>query len=294
MKTLLYTIIALLAFASNSVLCRLALGENTIDAANFTTIRLLSGIVVLAIILKATSTGEAASSTGSWKASFMLFLYAITFSFAYISLETGTGALILFGSVQITMILASLYFGNKLHIFEWLGVFIAFSGFVYLVMPGLDAPSLQGGVLMTVAGIAWGFYTLEGKGSESPLSDTAYNFFRTLPLVAILVVVTSQYADLSQEGIVLAVLSGGIASGVGYTIWYMALKGLSGTQAAVVQLLVPVIAAIGGVLFANEAFSLRLTLSALMIIGGILAVVLGKYYVDMAEKKHIKPLKQDS
>ena len=280
MKILMYTIIALLAFASNSVLCRLALGENTIDAATFSAIRLLSGIVFLLIILKATTAGETAPSKGSWIASLMLFLYATTFSFAYISLDTGTGALILFGSVQITMILTGLFLGNKLYIIEWLGVLIAFFGFVYLIMPGLGAPSLQGFALMTVAGIAWGFYTLAGKGSGNPLSDTAYNFFRTLPLVVILIAVTFQHAALSQKGVVLAVLSGSIASGVGYTSWYMALKGLSGSQAAVVQLLVPVIAAIGGVLFANENFSLRLALSALMILGGILAVVLGKHYFD--------------
>ena len=278
MKTLLYTTIALLAFAGNSVLCRLALGENTIDAATFTAIRLFSGIVFLAIILKATTVGETAPSKGSWKASLMLFVYAITFSFAYISLETGTGALILFGSVQITMILTGLYLGNKLHIFEWLGVLIAFAGFAYLIMPGLGAPSLQGFLLMTVAGMAWGFYTLAGKGSENPLSDTAYNFYRTLPLVLILIASTFQHAALSQKGVVLAVLSGGIASGVGYTIWYMALKGLSWTQAAVVQLLVPLIATMGGVLFANEVFSLRMALSALLILGGILAVVLGKHF----------------
>ncbi len=282
MKIFLYTTIALLAFAGNSVLCRFALGENTIDAASFTAIRLFSGIVFLAIILKVTTAGETVSSKGSWTASLMLFIYAITFSFAYISLETGTGALILFGSVQITMILTGLYLGNRLHIVEWLGVLIAFTGFVYLLMPGLGAPSLQGFVLMSVAGIAWGYYTLAGKGSKNPLRDTAYNFYRTLPLVFILIALTFQHAALSQKGVVLAVLSGGIASGVGYTIWYMALRGLTGTQAAVVQLLVPVIAAMGGVLFTNEIFSLRMALSALLILGGILVVVLGKHYFDQA------------
>lgn len=288
LKIFLYTLIAILAFASNSVLCKLALGEHTIDAASFTAIRLLSGIVCLAIILKVTATNEAPTSKGSWKASLMLFLYAITFSFAYISLETGTGALILFGSVQITMVLASLYLGNKLHISEWLGLLIAFSGLVYLVMPGVGAPSLLGFMLMAVAGIAWGFYTLAGKGSENPLSDTAYNFYRTLPLAAILITVTLQDANFTQKGIVLAVLSGGIASGVGYTIWYMALKGLSSTQAAVVQLIVPVLAAIGGVLFANEIFSLRLVLSSLMTLGGILIVVLGKHYLTRMRRNDLK------
>ncbi|MBL4782596.1 MAG: DMT family transporter [Porticoccaceae bacterium] len=291
MKICLYTTVALLAFAGNSVLCRLALGENTIDAASFTAIRLFSGIVFLAIILKVTTAGETVSSKGSWTASLMLFIYAITFSFAYISLETGTGALILFGSVQITMILTGLSLGNRLHIVEWLGVLIAFTGFVYLLMPGLGAPSLQGFVLMSVAGIAWGYYTLAGKGSKNPLRDTAYNFYRTLPLVFILIALTFQHAALSQKGVVLAVLSGGIASGVGYTIWYMALRGLSGTQAAVVQLLVPVIAAMGGVLFTNEIFSLRMALSALLILGGILVVVLGKHYFDQAVTRQTEQAK---
>lgn len=278
MKTLLYTTLALLAFAGNSVLCRLALGENTIDAASFTSIRLMAGIVVLVLILSAKKAKETTLSKGSWKAAFMLFLYAVAFSFAYVSLDTGVGALILFGAVQITMIVMGIIQGNRLHKLEWLGVIVAFSGFVYLVMPSLGTPSLLGFSLMTAAGIAWGFYTLFGKGSESPLNDTAYNFFRTLPFVAILIAATFQQADLTQKGIVLAVLSGGIASGVGYTIWYMALRGLSTTQAAVVQLLVPVIAAVGGVIFAHEAISPRLIISSLTVLGGILAVVLSRHY----------------
>lgn len=278
MKILLCTVLALFAFAANSVLCRLALGEGAIDAASFTAIRLLSGVVVLVIILKAAQVGEVVVSKGSWKSSFMLFLYAVTFSFAYISLDTGTGALILFGSVQITMILSGIYLGNKLHKFEIFGVLIAFSGFVYLIIPGIGTPSLMGFILMTVAGIAWGFYTLAGKGSENALSDTSYNFLRTVPLVIVLVALTFHNATLTQKGVVLAMLSGGIASGVGYTIWYVAIKGLSATQAAVVQLLVPVIAAIGGVLFAHEMFSLRMILSSLMILGGILFVVLAKHH----------------
>jgi len=282
MKIALCTALALLAFAGNSILCRLALGEGVIDAASFTSIRLLSGIIVLTVILKMTPTsaisGLKDSSKGSWKASFMLFLYAITFSFAYISLETGVGALILFGSVQMTMILVGLFSGNKLHYSEWLGVIVAFSGLVYLVLPDLTIPSFMGFILMTVAGVAWGFYTLAGKSTKNPVSDTAYNFLRTLPLVLILTVVTFQYAALSQKGILLAVLSGGIASGVGYTIWYIALGGLSTVQAAVLQLLVPMIAALGGVLFANEIFTLRLALSSLLVLGGIMAMIIGRYY----------------
>ena len=213
----------------------------------------------------------------------LLFLYAITFSYAYISLETGIGALILFGSVQVTMILVNLASGNKLHYAEWVGVVVAFSGFVYLLAPGLTTPSFLGFVLMTVAGIAWGFYTLAGRGSQNPLSDTAYNFVRTLPFVVVLLLATLQTAHLSVQGVVLAVLSGGVTSGFGYAIWYLALAGLSATRAAVVQLLVPVIAAFGGVLFANEMITLRLTLASLMILGGILVVVLGRSYLVQQE-----------
>jgi len=280
LKIFTCTAFALFAFAGNSVLCRLALGGAAIDAASFTAIRLVSGIIVLAAIIMATRNSNEPASKGSWLASFMLFLYAVTFSFAYISLDTGTGALILFGSVQLTMIMASLISGNRLHYSEWIGILIAFSGFVYLVKPNLTTPSSTGFVLMTVAGIAWGFYSLMGRASRNPISDTTYNFLRTLPFVIILILLTLVFRDthLSQKGILLAVLSGAVASGIGYTIWYIALGGLSVIQAAVVQLLVPIIAALGGVLFADEFISLRLMLSSIMVLGGILTVVIGRNY----------------
>ncbi len=269
---------ALIAFAANSVLCRMALGDGAIDAASFTVIRLLSGTIVLLIIISTTGTTVETFTRGSWSASFMLFLYAITFSYAYISLDTGTGALILFGSVQITMILISHITGTRLHITEWAGVIIAFTGFLYLVLPGVSTPSFSGFLLMAVAGIAWGIYTLRGRGSRSPLMDTAYNFLRTTPLVPLLAIATFGNINYSAEGIVLALLSGGVTSGIGYTIWYYALGGLSSTQAAVLQLSVPVIAALGGVIFVSEAITLRLSVSAALVLGGILMVVLGRYY----------------
>ena len=277
-KTIAFTVFALVAFAANSVLCRLALGEETIDASSFTAIRLLSGAIVLLVILQFSGNKNNSSTKGSWLATIMLFVYAASFSFAYITLDTGTGALILFGAVQITMILLSLICGNKLHVTEWVGVTIAFIGFVYLVLPGVSTPSVIGFSLMTIAGVAWGIYTLKGRGSVNPLTDTAYNFARSIPLVIVLAVMSYQTAHISSKGILLAILSGGIASGIGYTIWYFALGGLSTSQAAVVQLSVPVIAALGGVIFVSEKISLRLTLSALLILGGILLVVLGKYY----------------
>ncbi len=277
-KTTILTVLALIAFAANSVLCRLALGNEAIDASSFTILRLLSGSVVLLIIIGANQKTTEVSSKGSWVAGFMLFLYAITFSYAYNSLATGTGALILFGSVQITMILLSLISGTRLHFTEWAGVTMAFTGFVYLILPGVTAPSTIGFLLMTVAGIAWGIYTLKGRSSKNPLTDTAYNFFRTIPFIILLATTTIYRANYSAEGIVLALLSGGITSGIGYTIWYIALAGLSSTQAAVLQLLVPVIAAFGGVLFVSEEITFRLATSASMVIGGILIVVLGRNF----------------
>jgi drug/metabolite transporter (DMT)-like permease len=277
-RTLKFTIFALIAFAANSVLSRLALGAKTIDAPSFTVIRLLSGTLVLWTLLKISNNKNRLSSKGSWFSSIFLFLYAITFSFAFITLDTGTGALILFGSVQTTMIILSLVSGNRLHLSEWLGVSISLAGFVYLVTPGVTTPSFIGLLLMIVAGISWGVYTLKGRDSDNPLADTTYNFLRTTPMVLVLAVITIHNAQYSLVGIGLAILSGAIASGIGYTIWYTALGGISATQAAVVQLSVPVIAALGGVVFVSDAITLRLTLSALMILGGILLVVLGRYY----------------
>lgn len=276
-KTFILTGLALIAFAANSVLCRLALGGNAVDAASFTVIRLLSGAITLSLILALCQTHKNPVSGGRWLPAFMLFLYAVSFSFAYVTLRTGTGALILFGSVQITMILIGFVSGERLRLPEWAGVLSAFAGFVYLVLPGVTAPSLSGFLLMALAGVAWGIYTLKGRGSSNPLADTAGNFVRTVPLIVALALIAARHMQLSPAGVIYAVLSGTVASGIGYTIWYTALAGLSATQAAVVQLLVPVIAAAGGVVFMSEVISLRLVLSAALILGGILMVTLGRY-----------------
>jgi drug/metabolite transporter (DMT)-like permease len=277
-KTTVLTAFTLVAFAANSVLCRLALGNGAIDAASFTIIRLVSGAAALFVILRA-GRGVGAGRGGSrWISAFMLFLYAITFSFAYITLQTGTGALILFGAVQITMILMAMASGVRLLVVEWIGMVVAFAGLVYLVLPGVSAPSLAGFCLMAIAGSAWGVYTLKGKGSATPLADTARNFARTVPFTAVVALFAIETAHLSPLGVALAVASGAIASGLGYTVWYMALRGLSATQAAVVQLFVPVIAALGGVVFMSEEISLRLVIAAVLTLGGILMVVLGRFY----------------
>ena len=202
----------------------------------------------------------------------MLFVYAVTFSYAYISLDTGTGALILFGSVQLTMVLFSLISGNRLSLVEWVGIITAFSGFVYLVLPSLSTPSFRGFILMAISGVAWGIYTLRGKISQNPLNDTAFNFLRTFPFVLALLIIQLNHANLSQQGIIFALVSGAITSGIGYSVWYMAVGGLSTIQAGIVQLLVPIIAAIGGVIFAQEFISPRLIFSSILVLGGIMLI----------------------
>jgi len=256
----------------------LALSNDVIGASGFTSIRLLTGAIVLFVVIQLRKNKTEPSTKGSWLSSFMLFIYAVAFSYAYISLDAGTGALILFGAVQITMILISIYNGYRLHFTEWLGMVLSFAGFVYLILPGVNTPSTIGFILMSLAGIAWGVYTINGRNSKSPLIDTAYNFLKTIPFVIILLLITFNKENYSFEGIVLAIISGGITSGIGYAIWYATLKGLTSIQAAVVQLLVPVIAAFGGVLFINETITQRLTITSILILGGIWIVVLGKKY----------------
>jgi len=214
----------------------------------------------------------------------MLFVYAAAFSFAYVSLETGIGALILFATVQLTMIIASQFNGNKLRPSEWLGVAIAFGGFVYLVLPTLTEPSFIGFILMMSAGIAWGFYSLIGQRSREPLSDTTYNFLKTIPFAIILLLMSLPQTSLSTNGVLLAIMSGAVTSGIGYTLWYRVLTKLSTVQASVVQLLVPIIATIGGVLFANELVTMRLFIASGLILGGIIIVMVGRHIVYAGEK----------
>jgi len=275
-KNITFIIIALLAFAGNSVLCRLALGEQAIDAASFTSIRLLSGAIFLLILVRVKNSTTINLKKGSWSSALSLFLYAATFSFAYISLDTGTGALILFGFVQLTMIIYSFIKGKKLILVEWLGLIVAFSGLLVLLLPGASAPSLTGFTLMAISGIAWAAYTIEGRDSKTPLQDTATNFLKTLPIVALMVLITAQQAQLSYQGIILAVISGAITSGLGYAIWYAILKEITVIQASTSQLLVPIIASILGIVLADEVVTNKLLIASLLVLGGILALTIGK------------------
>ncbi len=274
-RTATLTAIALVAFAANSVLCRLALGERAIDAASFTTLRLGSGAVALGIIRLLVPRPAAPRIDPTWLGAFLLFLYAVGFSFAYLSLGAGTGALILFASVQFTMILGGLRAGERPHVGEGVGLLLALAGLAYLVWPGLTAPSPVGAGLMTAAGFAWGVYSLRGRAELDPLAATADSFLRTVPFVLVLSGVFLSSRTWSSEGFALAVLSGAGTSGLGYVIWYAALQGLTATRAAIVQLAVPVLAAAGGVLFLSEPLSLRLLSSAIAILGGIAMAVLG-------------------
>jgi len=268
-QVIFMTTLAMIAFASNSLLNRLALGQDAIDATSYTTIRLVSGSMMLFLIASLQRKDNEPVLRGSWFSAVFLFLYAITFSYAYLSLSTGTGALILFGSVQITMIVVALRSGERPSPMEWMGLILALGGLVYLVFPGLTAPSPFGSALMTVAGISWGFYTLRGRGSQNPLKDTAGNFMYAVPMVLVVLLFSLKNVSISPFGVLYATLSGALASGVGYVIWYAALRGLSTTRAATVQLSVPVIAAWSGVVFLAEHVSARLVIAGILILGGI-------------------------
>jgi drug/metabolite transporter (DMT)-like permease len=264
----------MVAFAANSLFCRLALGQEIIDAASFATVRVVAGAVTLGLIVlpRWRVRGRAPAD---WRAVTMLFLYMAFFSFAYLSLSAGTGALILFGAVQLTMIIVSLNNGEQFPWLSWVGLILALLGLVYLVLPGVTAPEPVGAVLMAVAGIAWGFYSLLGKGATDPLEATANNFIWSVPLVLLTSVVFLGEIQLSRTGIVLAATSGAVTSGLGYVVWYVALRGLTTTRAATVQLSVPVIAALGGVVLLSEEITFRLLVASAATLGGV-AIVLAQ------------------
>lgn len=268
------TAAALVAFAANSVLCRMALGGGAIDAAAFTAIRLVAGAAALWLI--AAARRRTSDFRGDWTSAAMLFAYAFAFSAAYLSLNTGTGALILFGAVQLTMILAGLRQGERPLPKEWGGLAVAFGGLIYLLLPGLRAPSLTGSLLMVASGIAWGIYSLRGRGQSDPLAVTAGNFLRTTPFVLALALFALPTLHLTPRGVLLAVLSGAIASGIGYVIWYAALRTLSAMRAATVQLSVPVLAAGGGMIFLSEEITLRWIFSAVAVLGGVALALAGR------------------
>ena len=272
-RTIVLTSIALVAFAANSVLCRLALRETTISPASFTAIRILAGALALFVLARGRGGG------GSWASAFALFAYAAAFSFAYVTLSTATGALLLFGAVQITMLLWGLRRGERLAPAQIAGASIAAAGVLMLLLPGWVTPSLAGGALMLAAGVAWGAYSVRGRGSTRPLADTAGNFARAAPMAIVLVAAAfvvggADVAHVDARGAWLAIASGALASGVGYAIWYAALPSLPTTMAATAQLAVPMLAAAGGALAVGEGISIRLVIPGIAILGGLALVFL--------------------
>jgi len=274
-RILICTVLALTAFAGNSLLCRAALAHTHIDAASFTTVRLLSGAIVLWCLVR--MRGGARTGRGDWISASMLFAYAAGFSFSYLHLTAAAGALLLFGAVQTTMIGFGLWSGERMRALQIAGLVLACGGLIGLLLPGLSAPPLTGALLMLGAGIAWGIYSLRGKRSGDPLQVTAGNFARAIPMASVLSLVSFVRASLDPAGVGYAVVSGALASGVGYAIWYTALPALKSTAAATVQLSVPILAALGGVLFLGEPLTLRLLVAAAAILGGIaLMILMGK------------------
>ena len=268
------TTVAMLAFAANSLLCRLALQQQSIDAASFGSVRLVSGALVLMAIVRWRT--KPATARTDWLAATMLWAYVAAFSFAYITLPAGTGALILFGAVQLTMFAVGLRSGERFTPVAWAGFALAVGGLLYLVSPGLAAPPLAGTLLMAAAGIAWGVYSLRGRGAGEPVAATAGNFVRAAPLALGLSLGFASQFKVSGSGVMLAIASGAVTSGLGYVLWYAALPQLSALRAATVQLSVPPLAAIGGVLLLSEALTMRLVAASAAILGGIALVLLSR------------------
>lgn len=276
MRTFGLTLLAMIAFAANSVLCRIALRDTAIDPASFTAVRLASGAIMLWIVTRVRT--RTTHGAGNWPSALALFAYAAAFSYAYISLPTATGALLLFGAVQITMISHGLWSGERIRAWQIVGLVLAFAGLVGLLLPGLSAPPIRGAALMLAAGVAWGIYSLRGKRAGDPTVVTGGNFLRTVPIALVLgawslksMPVDDFYS--SARGIGYAIASGALASGIGYSIWYSALPKLKSTTAATVQLSVPVIAAVGGILFLAEPVTLRVALASIAVLGGIGLVI---------------------
>ena len=275
MRTALLTALTLVSFAANSVLCRLALGGGHIDAASFTSVRFVSGACVLWLLSFATGRSRS-RGTGTWTSATALAVYGIGFSFAYVSLSTGMGALLLFAAVQTTMMVLGFRAGERPAVHQWAGFVLSLGGFVYLVSPGLSAPDPGGSALMVAAGVGWGVYSVRGRGAADPIGTTTDNFIRSLPFVIGASLVFIGDIRATTEGIVLALISGSVTSGLGYVLWYAALRGLTTTRAAIVQLSVPVLTAVGGILFLSEEPTMRLLVASLLILGGIGAAV-GKW-----------------
>jgi len=276
-RVIALTALAMVPLSANSWFCRAALRDTGIDAASFTSIRLASGALMLWLLLclRRSRGGEPLSGgeSGNWLSAWALFGYAVLFSFAYLELTAGTGALLLFGAVQVTMIGLGLSRGERLDVVQVAGVALAFSGLVGLLLPGLSAPPLLAGAMMLGAGACWGLYSMRGQGAVDPTGVTAGNFMRTVPITAVLSLVMLGHASIDAAGFWYAVASGALTSALGYVLWYSVVPLIKSATAATVQLSVPVIVAVGGVALLGEPITLRLVLAAAAVLGGIALVI---------------------
>ncbi|AHY43420.1 EamA family transporter [Stutzerimonas decontaminans] len=270
-RTLLLTALAMLAFAGNSILCRIALRDTAIDPASFTGLRIVAGALTLWLLLR--FGGARQSPGGDWFSALALFVYAASFSYAYINLDAGAGALLLFGAVQLSMLAWGLFRGERFSVGQIAGLLLALSGLLILLLPGSSTPALDGALLMLLSGVAWGVYSLRGRGTSNPLAATAGNFIKAVPFAAVLCLVMLGQQQWDAPGVVYALLSGALASGIGYAIWYAALPGLAAIQAASVQLSVPLLTAIAGAVLLGEALTATLIISGAAILGGIAMVL---------------------
>jgi drug/metabolite transporter (DMT)-like permease len=270
LRIFLLTTITMIAFGANSIFGRVALEGDAIDPSSYSFIRLLSGAIMLAILVGASSgVSKKSLSHGNLISALCLFAYAAAFSFSYVNIETGVGALILFACVQAVMIGWALFKGDRPSLFEWLGIVIAFSAFIWLVSPGLEAPDPIAAALMAISGIAWGAYSLRGKSSSDPLKATAGNFLLSVPMGLVLLFITISSSQITLYGVILAIASGAITSGMGYALWYRVLPQLTATRASIVQLTVPVVAGVGGLIFLPEPLTFRFVLASALILGGV-------------------------
>jgi len=271
LKLSVFTTLTMLAFASNSLLCRMAMKETTISSASYTSIRLLSGAATLWFIMYCQK--QASTKYGSWRSALALFVYAVTLSFAYRSINTGAGALVLFGAVQLTMLLAGYLAGERMSSFQNLGFAAALAGLVILVSPNAVAPSIMDSLLMLASGIAWGLYSIFGRGLPDPVAATAGNFIRAVPMAIGLSIVTLPWMHIDSRGLIYATVSGAITSGIGYLLWYRILQHMSAMTASTIQLSSPLLASIGGVVLLGEVLTRELMVASILILGGIWLVL---------------------
>ncbi|MDE1152136.1 MAG: DMT family transporter [Micavibrio sp.] len=273
-RIFILTLLSLLAFAGNSFLSRLALKGQGMDAASFACIRMVSGALTLWLLTQLLSRNG--KPGGNWTSAIWLLIYALPFTFAYVTLPAASGTLLSFGMVQLTMIGAGLWRGERLSSRQWCGLALAIGGILALLLPSASTPPLRPSIMIMVAGLGWGVYSLRGRSSSDPLRDTAGNFLRAAPLCLVCCLPFLSGVKWEPHGAVYAVLCGVVTSALGYVIWYQALQKLSATVAATVQLSVPIIAAMLAVAFLGEPLTMRFMLTSITVLGGIALVIDGR------------------